>query len=142
MDDWDAQYLTRYNANLHCALATRYHRLELAASIISALAASAALTASLSSASSLSTVWQGVLVVAAISAALRPVMRWGDLHVRHASLAKSYQQLEWRILSMSSEQSADELRRLEAQESTAEPWRWKKLCDQATKRTRRELKVE
>jgi hypothetical protein len=137
---WELRYHARFNANLHERLCTRYHRLNLAASVISAIAASTALAATFQS-GSLAPVWQVVLALAAVCAALSPVLRWSDLNAQHSSLAMGYRQLEWRIGQMTVEQGNEELSKLASMESHPVPLGWGRLKLSVEKQTKLEFQV-
>lgn len=135
----NAAFHARYNANLHCILATRYSRLDLSASCIAALTASGSAAAF---AGGLGIVWQVLIGIAAFSSALRPVLRWSELYAKHSSLALAYQQLDWRIPSMTLEMAHEEIAKLSSLESPAEPLWWTKVEELAEKRTRSQLGYE
>lgn len=137
-DHWTSLYRSRYNYLLHSALRTRYHRLQLTASILAALTASGSLAATFGEHS---WIWQTLIALSAIFAIIGPVLRWSDLESLHSGLAMGYRALEWRLPKLTEEQAHEELAKLEAQETHAEPIRWHHLQKDADQRTRQQLKV-
>lgn len=133
-----AAYHARYNSNLHCLMATRCRRFDLGASLVAALTATSSAVASYSD--KLGDTWHVLLLVAAVSSILRPVLRWSEEYARHHSLALAYQQLEWRLASMDMPSIQAEFAKLASLEATAQPFLWGWMEKQADSKTRDQLR--
>jgi hypothetical protein len=139
--DWEAIYVCHFNANLHEALATRYRRFDLAFGLIAALAACSALASTLGT-GTIAPLWQFVLLLSAVSAAINPVLRFSELRALHASLASEYRSLESRISDRSDmDQIKKELAQITMREPREHAWGWDKLKAAADFSTRQELQV-
>lgn len=137
-DHNNAEYHARYNANVHCILATRYNRLDFWAAIVAALTATGSAIAGYAGA--LGIVWQALLLLSAILSTVRPVCRWSDLYAKHHALALAYQQVEWRLKTMPLADAEAEFAKLASMETTAEPMGWANVEKRADARARSQLK--